>query len=140
MSDLMYFDCNATVGHRPQKHRRVRWTTEHLIEDMDLAEIAGALATHGLARSYDHVYGNARLTPELAKAPDRVFGVWCVAPLGDPGFYRTGDELLRAMEAQDIRAVRVVPGGFSLHHDVMGETFEALQDNQILTLLEQGWG
>ena len=138
--DLMYFDCNATIGQRPQKHRRVRWSTEHILEDMDLSEIAGALVIHGVARSFDPVYGNARLKPELAKAPDRLFGVWCLAPLGDPGFYETGDELLQAMEASDIRAARLVPGGFSLHPDVIGETLEALQEDRVLTLLEMSWG
>ncbi|MDA0747807.1 MAG: amidohydrolase family protein [bacterium] len=140
MADLMYFDCHATVGQRPMKHPRVRWTTEQLLEDMDLSEISGALVVHGLAKSYDSMYGNARLGTELNKSPDRLFGVWCITPLGEPGFFRSGDELVQALEEADVRAVRLVSGGFSLHPEVMGPTFEVLQAHGILTLLEVGWG
>ncbi len=140
MADLLYFDCHATVGQRPSKHPRMRWSAEHLLEDMDLAEISGALVVHGVAKSYDPIYGNARLKHELGKAPDRLFGVWCILPIGEPDFFKTGDDMMRAMEEEDIRAVRIVPGGFSLHHQVMGYTFEVLQHHQVLTLLEVRWG
>ncbi|MDA0747003.1 MAG: amidohydrolase family protein [bacterium] len=140
MSDLMYFDCHAMVGQRQMKHPRARWTTEQLLEDLDLAEIAGALIVHGLAKSYDVVYGNARLGLELEKAPDRLFGVWCISELGSPGFFETGNEMVRGMEEANIRAVRLMPGGFSMHPAVMGKTLEVLQENQILTILEAGWG
>ena len=139
MSERIYFDCHALIGQRPQKPIRARWSTEHLLADMDLAEISAALVTHGVARSYDVLYGNARLRFELQKAPDRLFGVWCILPVGEPGFYRTGDEMIQAMAAENIRAVRLVPGGFSLHPEVVGETLETLQHHRILTLLEAGW-
>ena len=99
MSDLMYFDCNVTVGQRQRKHPLARWSTEHLLDDMALAEVSGALIVHGVARTYDACHGNGRLMPELQKAPDRLFGVWCLAPIGDPGYYQTGDELMRAIQA-----------------------------------------
>mgnify|MGYP001309749170 FL=1 len=113
MSDLMYFDCHAVIGQRPRKHRRERWTTEHLLEDMDVAEVAGALMVHAVATTYDPIYGNQRLGSELVKAPDRLFGAWCVAPLDSPGFYETGDDMLRAMEEHDVRAARHVSGGLT---------------------------
>jgi predicted TIM-barrel fold metal-dependent hydrolase len=136
---MLYFDCHARIGPRPEKHRRGRWSTEHLLEDMDLAEIAGALVSHAAAHAYDPIYGNARLQEEAKKAPDRLFGVWCILPLGAPDFYRTGDELLLAMEKARVRAVRAVAGAYSLHEAVMGETFAALQEARVLTLLEAGW-
>ena len=143
MPDLIYFDSHATVGPRPKKHPRERWSTEHLLEDMDLTEIAGALVVHQVAKSYDPVYGNGRLKPELAKAPERLFGAWCISQLGAPGFFDTGDEMIAAMEAEDIRAVRLVPsgtvvGGFSLHPAVMGPTFEVLQHYRIPTMMTVG--
>ena len=140
MSNLLYFDCHATVGQRPMKHPRVRWSTRHLLEDMDLAEISGALVTHGVALSYDPVYGNRRLQSERAKAPDRLFAAWCIVPLGDPGFFADGDALIGAMEEEDVRAVRLAPGGYSMHPELVGPTFEVLQHHGILTLLEVGWG
>ena len=140
MSDLFYFDCHAVIGQRPMKHPRMRWSTEHLLEDLDLAEISGALVVHGVAGSYDAVYGNHRLKDEIRKAPDRLFGAWCIVPVGEPGFFGTGEELVRAMGEEDIRAVRLVPGGFSLHPDVVGPTLDVLQHYEILTLLNASWG
>ena len=137
---MLYFDCHAKIGQRPAKHPRTRWSTEHLLEDMDLAEISGALVSHSLAHVYDPIYGNQRLEDELAKDPDRLFGVWCILPLGSPDFLRSGEELLGAMEVADVRAVRLVPGNYSLHPDVIDPTFEVLQEAEILTLLEAGWG
>jgi len=90
MPNLTYFDSHATIGPRVKKHPRERWSTEHLLEDMDLTEIAGALVVHQVAKSYDPMYGNQRLKPELAKAPGRLFGAWCIGPLGGPGFFETG--------------------------------------------------
>ena len=139
MPGLQYFDCHAVIGQRPMKPRRARWSTEHLLEDMDLAEISGALVVHGVARSYDALVGNGRLKTELEKAPDRLFGAWCIGPVGEPGFFADGDEMVRAMAAENIRAVRLVPGGFSLHPEVIGATFEALQHHRVLTMLEAGW-
>lgn len=141
--DRIYFDAHATVGPRPRKHFRERWSTEHLLEDMDLTEIAGALVVHHVAKTYDPVYGNERLKTELAKAPDRLFGAWCIAPVGTPGFFGTGDEMVRAMESEDVRAVWIEPhgtveGGFSLHPAVMGATFETLQHYRIPTMMSVG--
>ena len=136
---MLYFDCHCKIGPRPDKHRRTRWSTEHLLEDMALAEISGALVSHGVAHSYDPVYGNARLQRELEKAPEQLFGVWSILPVGSPGFFHTGDELLRAMDEENVRAVRAVAGNYSLHPEMMGETFEALQEARIPTLLEAGW-
>jgi predicted TIM-barrel fold metal-dependent hydrolase len=137
---MLYFDAHAKIGQRPSKHKRTRWSTEHLLEDMDLAEVSGALVSHGVAHAYDPRYGNHRLTDELAKAPGRLFGVWCLLPVGSADFYPDGETLLRAMQDADIRAVRAVAGNYSLHPDMMGPTFQALQEAEVLTLLEVGWG
>ena len=143
MPDPIYFDSHATVGPRVQKHPRERWSTEHLLKDMDLTEISGALVVHQIAKSYDPMYGNQRLKAELAKAPGRLFGAWCVGPLGGPGFFKTGDEMIRAMETEDIRAVCLVPdgaavSGFPVHSAVMGPTFEILQHHRIPTMMTVG--
>ena len=58
MSDLMYFDYHAVIGQRSRKHRRERRTTEHLLEDIDVAEVAGALTVHAVVTTYDPIYGN----------------------------------------------------------------------------------
>jgi len=136
---MLYFDAHACIGQRPQKHKRTRWSTEHLLEDMQLAELSGALISHALAHSFDPIYGNDRLIQEIGKAPDRLFPVWCILPLGSVDFYSREREMLGAMEEADVRAVRLVRGNYSLHEAVMGDTVEALEEAQILTLLPMGW-
>ena len=136
---MLYFDAHACIGQRPQKHKRTRWSTEHLLEDMQLAELSGALVSHALAHSFDPIYGNDRLIQEIGKAPDRLFPVWCILPLGSVDFYSREREMLGAMEEADVRAVRLVRGNYSLHEAVMGDTFAALEEAQILTLLSMGW-
>lgn len=136
---LHYFDCNCMVGPRPMKHPNARWSTEHLLEDLDSAEIAGALVTHASAYYYDPGYGNARLEDVVGKASGRLFGAWCILPLGQPDWYSDGDEMVQVMETADVHAVRLAPGGFSLHQDMMGPTFDVLQDHEILTMLAVGW-
>ena len=140
MSVLNYFDCHAVVGPRPMKHPRTRWTVEHLVEDLNLAEIDGALVVHASAIQYDPLYGNARLAGTLDQAPGRLFGAWSISPVGEPGFFQTTDALLDAMSEADIRAVRITPGNYSLHPDMMGPTFNALQEANTLTLIDAGWG
>ena len=39
---MVYFDCHAKLGPRPLKHKCARWSPEHLLADMDQAEISGA--------------------------------------------------------------------------------------------------
>ena len=140
MPVLNYFDCHAVIGPRPMKHPRTRWTVDHLIEDLDLAEIDGALVVHASAIHYDARYGNERLAPALDRSPGRLFGAWSITPVGEPGFFQTTDELLDAMTEADIRAVRITQGNYSLHPDLMGPTFDALQEAKILTLIDSGWG
>ncbi|MEW6754170.1 MAG: hypothetical protein AB1505_24790 [Candidatus Latescibacterota bacterium] len=57
-TSLRYFDCHARIGPRPDKHRRTRWCVDHLLADMDLAEISGALVCHALAGTCDPLCGN----------------------------------------------------------------------------------
>ena len=136
---MLYFDCHVKIGQRPSKHKYTRWSTEHLLADMDLAEISGALVSHAVAHAYDPRYGNARLGEEIAKASDRLFGLWCLLPLGSVDFYADSESLLQAMAAADIRAVRCVAGNYSLHQEMMGTTLAALEETETLLLLEADW-
>jgi len=138
MKNIKYFDCNSIVGQRPYKHPKERWSTTHLIEDMELAEISGALVTHALAINYESMYGNIRLLNEINDYPGKLFGAWCIDPLGEPGFFSKSQDMIKSMNENKIRAVRLVPGSYSLHEDLMGETLDTLQNNKILTLMEVG--
>ena len=138
---LRFFDCNVTIGPRPSKPSRARWSTEHLLEDMSLYEIDGALCVHALAQTFDVAEGNSRVRAELAKAPGRLFGVWCLSPPGFPGWFDTAAELLSALDSEGIRAVALPAenAGWSLHDAMMGDTFRALEERRMLTFIDSRW-
>ena len=143
---IRFFDCNVIVGPRPFKHVHGRWSAEHLFDDMELCEIDGALVRHALCSVppyFDAAEGNARLRAEFAKedAPGRLHAAWVLSPLGFPGWFADSESLLGALTEHNVRAVVLPPrnDGFSLSHQVMGETFLALERAAILTFIDAGW-
>lgn len=133
MNDLRYFDCNARYGPRPKKHAAERWTKDHLLEDMDLAGVAGALVLHEQALLYDAMHANLRLTEETREDRDRLFPCWVAFP---PccGEFPDSPDLLRAMRDHDVRAVRIAPALFHipLAEDIWAPLRNLLADERIL--------
>src|SRR5687767_1475819 len=80
MPEHLYFDCNASFGPYPHKDREARWSKQHLLEDLELAGIAGALVYHRQALHYDPMLGNRRLIDEIGGDRDRLFPCWLVMP------------------------------------------------------------
>lgn len=107
-----YVDCYARYGPHPKKPAEARWRLEHLLEDLDLAGIAGALVQHEQAVHGDPVLANRRLAADLAPHRRRLFPCWAALPEGH-GFPSATD-FVRAMRDHDVRAVRLDPDLFGL--------------------------
>ena len=83
MNEKLYFDCNASFGPRVRKYPEERWTRDHLLDDLDLAGIAGALVVHEQATLYDPMLGNMALVREIEAHRDRLrINVAVVFPVG----------------------------------------------------------
>ncbi|MBI2190405.1 MAG: amidohydrolase family protein [Planctomycetes bacterium] len=136
MEALIYFDCNASFGARPEKGLEERWSRDHLLEDMDLAGIAGALVRHTQALQYDYQHGNRRLLTEIAGCRDRLFPLWTIVP-HQAGDFPGPADLLKEMADQDVRAVAMFPktSGFPISPQVLSPLARALAANRILLLV-----
>jgi predicted TIM-barrel fold metal-dependent hydrolase len=135
MAELVYFDCNATYGPHPGKHREARWTLEHLLEDLDLAQIAGALVQHEQGLHGDPIRANHTLVEDLRPHRGRLFPCWTAFPAGH-GF-PDSSAFVRELKQHDVRAVRIEAEGqgFLPEERIWGELRDALVAGNILVLI-----
>ena len=113
MPERLYFDCNASYGPRTGKHHEERWTLQHLLADMDLAGIAGALVCHAQSLEYDPMLANLQLVEDIAPHRDRLFPCWTAVPdYCDDG--PDPETFLRLARENDVRAVRIAPATFGV--------------------------
>ena len=135
MSEHLYFDCNAAFGPRAKKHAEARWTRHHLLEDMDLAGIAGALVTYSQSFLYDPMLSNLSLIEQIADDRDRLYPCWVAIP-SLSGEFPDVDAFMAEARRHDVRAVRIEPKLFNLpvKENVWGPLRDALRDEGILTI------
>lgn len=135
MKELVYFDCNATYGPHPGKHREARWTLEHLLEDLDLAGISGALVQHEQGMHGDPLLANRTLIEDIAPHRKRLFPCWAAFP-GGHGF-PDGRTFARQLKDNDVRAVRIAPDLFGLPPTERrwGDLRDALVAERILVIM-----
>ena len=136
MREYLYFDCNASFGPYLRKPKEARWSKAHLIEDLDLAGIAGALVYHRLAEAYDPMLANLKLIEEIESDRNRLFPCWVAMPSVSGEFPSVG-EFTGLMETHDVRAVRLHPehDGVPIQERVWGELRDALLGRDILCVL-----
>lgn len=113
MNELLYFDCHASFGPRPKKHLEARWTLEHLLEDLDLAGIAGALVTYSQSLHYDPMLSNLRLIEQIKGHRDTLYPCWVALPAMGPDFPAV-EQFIAQMREHDVRAVRIDPNRFGV--------------------------
>ncbi len=104
---LKFFDCNCAFGPFRTRVFRFARTAAELIEEMDFANIDRALVYHTAMR-YDHpLVGNDLVVKETTGQP-RLLATWSVLP-SQTGEQPALDVLLREMQRQNIRALRLFP-------------------------------
>jgi len=135
MPNPMIFDCWASYGPHPSKDPDQRWTLPQLLEDLDLYGIRAALVRHDQFAHYDPMHVNRRLTAEIAGHRDRLYPCWCVMP-HQAGDFPKPAALLRAMDAEDVRAAFFTPAthGYPVHEDVLAPLAKALNRRGLLVL------
>ena len=139
MPELTYFDAHAQYGARPLKPFQERWSLDHLLEDLELAGIAGALVRHSQALQYEPMHGNLRLCRDLEQHRDRLYPNWTILPaLADD--FPEPDELLKLLREHDVRAVNLWPKtcGLPIRKRVFKHLARLLADEQILLTVSYG--
>ena len=136
MSERLYFDCNATFGPHPRKNAEARWTKEHLIGDMDLAGIAGALVSYTQCVHYDPMLGNRTLIDLINNDRRRLFPCWVAMP-SVSGDFPDVATFMSELRRNDVRAVRVDAAHFGLPVEVSvwKELRDALLAENVLVIL-----
>ena len=136
MTEHLFFDCNAAIGPLPRKHREARWSRDHLLDDLDLAGIAGALVHQRLALNYDPMVGNRKLLEEIEDDRERLYPCWVALP-NFSGEFPPVSEFMKELEDHDVRAVRIEPQVFGAPETerVWGELRDALLDQNLLCVL-----
>ena len=66
MVEHLLFDCNASFGPKVATYPEERWRRDELLEDLDLAGIAGALVLHAQTLHYDPMLANLELIEQIA--------------------------------------------------------------------------
>ncbi|NUP98483.1 MAG: amidohydrolase family protein [Armatimonadetes bacterium] len=139
MPELTYFDAHAVIGARPLKPAAERWSLDHVLADLELAGIAGALVRHSQALHYEPMHGNLRLIEEIAPYRDRLFPCWSVVPPVANDFPEP-EQLLALMDKHDVRAAIIHPktNGLPLHAPLLQPLAGALAEAQRLLLVSYG--
>ena len=142
MKELLYFDCNARFGPRPKKHKQERWTKEHLLEDLELTGIAGALVLYEQSLLYDPMYANLTLTEQIKNDRRVLYPCWvakrpCCAEFPEP------KDFVKMMKDYDVRAVRIAPGTFNVpvRESIWAGLRDALEEqNTLIQITPAGFG
>jgi predicted TIM-barrel fold metal-dependent hydrolase len=135
---MLYFDSNCEVGPRNEKDPAAPWSTEHLLHWMNHCGIDGALVVHTLSIHDDPVHARVRLAQEINVAPDRLFPVWTLLPPDAGDFERDGEQLLLAMNKENVRAVKLCPKTlrYPLSAEVLAPLLRNIEEQRILTLID----
>jgi hypothetical protein len=104
---MKFFDCNCAFGPYRTRVFRFACTADELIEEMDFSNIERALVYHTAMR-FDHpAIGNERVVAETA-GRQRLLASWSLLP-SQTGEQPAIDVLLREMQRQNVRALRLFP-------------------------------
>jgi len=124
-------------------HAEERWRRDELLDDLDLAGIAGALVLHAQTLYYDPMLANRELIEQIAAHRERLFPCWMALPALSGDFPDVPDFMVAA-RTHDVRAVRLEPQVFGLPLDetLWAELRDALRAESMLviTSTDEGFG
>jgi len=104
VTDILFFDANCQLGRFNFRRAGAPYDLPAMLRDMDEQRIARRLVYHAMAKEHNPRVGNQRLVRELAPH-EGLYPCWAVATWVS-GEQPPPSELLEAMKAQDVRAVR----------------------------------
>jgi predicted TIM-barrel fold metal-dependent hydrolase len=136
---MICFDALTSYGPYPHRPAPERWSLADLLADLDHYGIHGALVRHAQCYSHDAMAGNRRLIAELAPHRKRLFPCWVVGP-HQCGEFPDPDELLRQMDANEVRVAQICPQrhGYPVDADFLGELAARFNARRIPLLVFNG--
>lgn len=137
-TNIRYFDSFAAIGRRAGKDPEAPWTTAQLLDEMQRCCVHGALVYAHQAKEVHPEVGNPLVLAECRKYP-RLYPCWVALPHHSGEFPHPHD-LLPEMERQGVHALKIFPRLYkhAVDRGTLGELFEAMQEKQILLLVDRG--
>ena len=137
---MLYFDCLCEIGPRNEKDPAAPWSVDDVVGWMDHCGIAGAAVVHTMSIEDESIRARERLAGEIAPHAGRLFPVWNVLPTHAGDFEETPEAFLAALEASDVRAVKLFPEShaYPLSEGVIGPMLAALANRRVLTMIDFG--
>jgi predicted TIM-barrel fold metal-dependent hydrolase len=128
---MIYFDAFTVIGPRAYANSKSPWSLDHLLDELDLCSISGAMVFGSMQTQYDTMLENRRLLRTLAPH-DHLFPIWGVLP-SVAGDFPEPRDLLKEMADHDVRAVSMFPKGasWSLFSDWNQPLLQSLSDAAI---------
>lgn len=133
-----YFDCFARIGRRAGKDILAPWTIEQLLEEMNRCQISAALVYSNQAKDPHPLVGN-KLVVQACHEHPRLFPCWVGMP-HHTGEIPKPEELIREMEANNVRALKIFPRiyKFAVDEPTLGELLSAMQEAGLLLIVDAG--
>ena len=134
---MEFFDCNCSFGYSGLPMFRYARTSEELLEQMAFCGIDRALVYHTAMRFDSPIVGNQKVL-EGARDHPALVPTWAILP-SQTGEFRRPAELLAAMKASGVRALRAFPKeqNYFLDTVTFGDLMEMLQEKRIPLLAKQ---
>ncbi len=138
-SDIVYMDCNVSVGAEYAGTYRPCLGVEQLLAEMDWHGVEQALVCHTLERNQSPVVGNAVLAEEIAHQP-RLVGAWSILPPQTEELTPT-PAFFHEMAAAGVRALWAWPTEhrYVLNRITFGCVLDELSERRIPLLIPCDW-
>lgn len=136
MHKLEFFDCEVSFGLPGFKRETTPVTKEDILGKFDRYGIDQALIRYEYAATGIPRVGNLELLEQIEDDP-QLFPMWVAAP------HHTGDfphpeELVKAMQKYDVRALTLSGGSWVVGEWTCGELFRTIEKHKIPMLLPLG--
>jgi predicted TIM-barrel fold metal-dependent hydrolase len=135
---IVYFDCFTAIGRHTAADALESWSVNHLLQEMQRCHIHAALAFSQQAREVHPGLGNPQIS-ELCRQHDNLYPCWIGLPHQTNEFPKP-DRLVRDMEAQNVRALKIYPRIYEFPVDecTLGPLLSTLQEAGILLIVDAG--
>ena len=133
MKKLQFFDCEAIFGYPGFKREGSPLSKEEMLEKFERYGIERAMMRYEYSATGIPRVGNMELLDKIKDDPG-LFPVWYALP-HYTGDFPEPEELIKQMQANDVRMLTLVGGNWTIGEWTCGELFSALEKHKIPLLL-----
>lgn len=133
MQKLELFDCEVSFGLPGFKRETTPTSKDEILAKFDRYGIDSALIRYEYAATGIHRVGNMELVDQIKSEP-RLFPMWVAVP-HYTGEFPHPEELVKLMKDNDVRALTLQTGSWTVGEWTCGELFRMMEKHKIPLLL-----